>query len=124
MIIGTGLDLAEIDRFQDLWDRFGERFARKILTEAERAQLPAKFPVPRLAALFAGKEAAVKALGTGFREGIGFQCIEILHLPSGKPEITFHGRGREKCRELGVTRAHVSLTHTRDTAGATVILEG
>lgn len=124
MIIGIGLDLAELDRFHDLWDRYGERFAHKILTEAERAQLPARFPVPRLAALFAGKEAAVKALGTGFRDGIGFQCIEILHQPSGKPEITFLGRGREKCAELGVTGAHVTLTHTRDTAGATVILEG
>lgn len=124
MIKGIGLDLAEIDRIQNLWDRFGERFAHKILTKEERAQLPAKFPVPRLAALFAGKEAAVKALGTGFREGIGFQCIEILHLPSGKPEITFHGRGKEKCEELGVTAAHISLTHTRDTAAASVILEG
>ncbi|MBG0789321.1 MAG: holo-[acyl-carrier-protein] synthase [Desulfovibrionaceae bacterium] len=123
MIIGIGMDLAEIDRINDVWNRFGERFADKLLTDGERAQLPATFPVPRLAALFAAKEAAVKALGTGFRQGIGLQCIEILHLPSGKPEITFHGRGLEKCRELGVARAHVTLTHTRDTAGATVILE-
>ena len=123
MIKGIGLDLAEINRIQDLWDRYGERFARKILTKGEMAQLPAKFPAPRLAALFAGKEAAVKALGTGFREGIGFHCVEILHLPSGKPEITFHERGKDKCEELGVTAAHVTLTHTRDTAAATVILE-
>ena len=123
MIVGIGIDLAEIDRIEDSWKRFGDRFVRKILTEGERAQLPARFPVPRLAALFAGKEAAVKALGTGFRQGIGFQCIEILHQKSGKPEISFLGRGLEKCEELGVTRAHVSLTHTRDTAGATVILE-
>lgn len=124
MIKGIGLDLAEIDRIQGLWDKFGERFARKILTDSEVAQLPEKNPVPRLAALFAAKEAAVKALGTGFSDGIGFHSVEILHMPSGKPEIKFHGRGLEKCKELGVTGAHISLTHTRDTAGATVILEG
>lgn len=124
MIKGIGLDLAEIDRIQDLWDRYGERFARKILTDNERAQLPTRFPVPRLAALFAGKEAAVKALGTGFREGIGFHCIEILHQPSGKPKVTFHGHGKERCEQLGVTNSYVTLTHTRDTAAATVILEG
>lgn len=124
MIKGTGLDLAEIDRIQDLWNRFGERFARKILTDTELAQLPNKTPVPRLAALFAGKEAAVKALGTGFSEGIGFKCIEILHQPNGKPAIRFLGRGMEKCKELGVTNAHISLTHARDMAAATVILEG
>lgn len=124
MIKGIGIDLAEIDRVQKSWDKFGDRFAEKILTDSEREQLPKKNPVPRLAVLFAAKEAAVKALGTGFREGIGFHCIEVLHLPSGKPEITFLGRGKEKCEELGVTNAHVTLTHSRDTAGATVVLEG
>jgi len=101
MIKGIGIDLAEIDRIQRIWNN----------------------PVPRLAVLFAAKEAAVKALGTGFREGIGFQCIEVLHQPNGKPEIIFHGHGKKKCEELGVTHAHVTLTHSRDTAGATVILE-
>lgn len=124
MVKGLGLDLAEIDRIQGSWDRFGMRFAEKILTEREVAQLPRKYPVPRLAALFAGKEAAVKALGTGFAEGIHFKCIEILHAPSGKPEISFIGRGLERCHELGVTSAHISLTHSRDTAAATVVLEG
>lgn len=124
MIKGLGLDLAEIDRIRKSWEKFGSRFADKILTEREIDQLPKSNPVPRLAALFAGKEAAVKALGTGFADGIHFKCVEILHAPSGKPEITFSGRGLEKCEELGVTTAHISLTHSRDTAAATVILEG
>jgi holo-[acyl-carrier protein] synthase len=124
MIKGTGLDLTELDRIRKLWERYGRRFAAKILTERELAQLPAKNPEPRLAALFAGKEAAVKALGTGFAGGVHFKCVEILHLESGKPEIRFLGKGLAVCERLGVTGAHVSLTHSRDTAAAVVILEG
>lgn len=117
------MDLTEIDRIKKIWDKYGERFSRKILTEEERSQLPLKNPVPRLAALHAGKEAAVKALGTGFAQGVHHKCIEILHAPSGKPEISFLGRGLEVCRELGATSAHITLTHSRDTAAATVVLE-
>lgn len=124
MIKGIGLDLAELDRIKALWERYGLRFAKRILTDNEIKQLPEHTPTNRLAALFAGKEAAVKALGTGFSQGIHFKCIEILHGPSGKPEITFNGRGLEECEEQGVTSAHISLTHSRDTAAATVILEG
>ncbi|MFH1912780.1 MAG: holo-ACP synthase [Pseudomonadota bacterium] len=124
MIKGLGLDLTELQRIRDIWDRFGHRFAAKILTERELAQLPQHDPVPRLAALFAGKEAAVKALGTGFAEGVHFKCVEILHAESGKPGIAFLDRGREVCDHLGVTAAHISLTHSRDTAAATVVLEG
>ena len=123
MVKGIGIDLTELDRIRDMWLRYGQRFARKILTDGELAQLPKKNPVPRLAALFAAKEAAVKALGTGFARGVHFKCIEILHAPSGRPEIRFLGRGLEICEELGVTSAHVSLTHSRDTAAATVVLE-
>ncbi|XXJ19555.1 holo-[acyl-carrier-protein] synthase [Desulfovibrio caledoniensis] len=124
MIKGTGIDLAELDRIQALWDRFGDRFARKILTEREFAQLPKRNPVPRLAALFACKEAAVKALGTGFAKGVHFKCVEVLHNADGKPEIAFLDAGLARCERMGVTAAHVSMTHSRDTAAATVILEG
>ncbi|WP_316900751.1 holo-[acyl-carrier-protein] synthase [Pseudodesulfovibrio indicus] len=124
MILGTGIDLTELDRIRDLWNRFGRKFAAKVLTERELAQLPEKNPVPRLGALFAAKEAAVKALGTGFAQGIHFKCVEIIHNPNGKPEIYFLGEGLARCEDMGVTGAHVSLTHSRDTAAATVILEG
>ena len=124
MIKGTGIDLTELDRIRALWERYGQRFATKILTDRERAQLPRRDPVPRLAALFACKEAAVKALGTGFTEGIHFKCIEVLHRPNGKPEIAFLGKGLARCEAMGVTEAHVTMTHSRDTAAATVILEG
>ncbi|CCH47718.1 holo-[acyl-carrier-protein] synthase [Pseudodesulfovibrio piezophilus] len=123
MIKGLGLDLCEINRIQQNWERFKSRFIQKILTEKEIEQLPQN-PVPRLAALFAGKEAAVKALGTGFSGGIHFHCIEILHTSSGKPEIFFLGKGLKKFAEIGATSAHITLTHSRDTAAATVVLEG
>ncbi|NDV20513.1 holo-[acyl-carrier-protein] synthase [Pseudodesulfovibrio sp. JC047] len=124
MIKGIGMDLAELDRIERLWERYGLRFAHRILTDREIDQLPHAHPTKRLAALFAGKEAAVKALGTGFAQGIHFKCVEILHAPSGKPEIAFLDTGLEACKRQGVTAAHITLTHSRDTAGATVILEG
>lgn len=117
------MDLVELDRIERSVERFGDRFAEKILTPNELAQLPRKNSVPRLASLFAGKEAAVKAIGTGFSRGVHFKCVEIIHEPSGKPTITFLGRGRKICDELGVRRGHITLTHGRDTAGATVVLE-
>lgn len=124
MIKGTGLDIVEIQRIKDLWEKHGERFSHKILTQAEIGQLPAKQPVPRLAALFAGKEAAVKALGTGFAEGVHFHCVEILHATSGKPEIHFLGKGLDVMNELGAQQAHISLSHEKGHAAAVVILEG
>lgn len=124
MIKGVGLDLTELNRIRALWERYGDRFPKRILTDAEIAQLPEFNPVNRLAALFAGKEAAVKALGTGFANGVHFKCIEILHEKSGRPTIQFHGRAQEVCDELGVTQAVISLTHSRDTAAATVVLDG
>lgn len=124
MIKGMGIDLTELDRIAALWERYGQRFARRILTDRELDQLPKRNPVPRLAALFACKEAAVKALGTGFARGIHFKCVEILHNEHGKPDIAFLGEGLARCRRLGVTRTHVTMTHSRDTAAASVILEG
>ena len=124
MVRGIGIDLTEISRIRTTYERFGQRFVDKILTDREQAQLPAKFPVPRLAALFAGKEAAVKALGTGFKHGVHARTVEIIHAPSGKPEISFLGKAGDVFRELGATTAHVSLTHSQDTAGAVVVIEG
>ncbi len=123
MIRGIGLDLAELSRIRAALDRFGPRFLARILTPAERAALPQGDPAPHVAGLFAAKEAAVKALGTGFSGGIGFQSVEILHLPSGQPELRLRDKALEQARSLGASTAHVSLTHGRDTAAAVVILE-
>ena len=77
-----------------------------------------------MAARFAAKEAAVKALGTGFAEGIGPRDVAVRSLPSGKPELVLSGKAREKADALGVKKLPLTLTHTRDNAAAVVILEG
>ncbi len=123
MIRGIGLDVVELDRIRDSLARFGRRFAERILTPLELERLPERDPAPYLAALFAAKEAAVKALGTGFSEGIGFQSVEVGRLASGRPVMSLRGAALDKARQLGVGVVHVSLTHGRDTAAAVVILE-
>ena len=122
MIVGLGLDVAEIARIRKAWDRFGPRFAQRILAPGELAALPPQ-PVPYLAARFAAKEAAVKALGTGFSNGIGPCDIEVISLPTGQPTVRFHGAAAARFAALGGRTAHVSLTHGRDTAAAVVVLE-
>lgn len=124
MIIGIGVDVVELDRIQKSHDRFGEKFIRKILTPKERELMPEKNPLPYLAARFAGKEASAKALGTGFVDGMGLKDIEIASLDSGKPTLVFLGKAKAVCDGLGVKNTFISLSHGRDVAVATVVLEG
>lgn len=127
MIIGLGIDVTELDRIARSWQRFGERFANKILTSDELNVLPRRSEnaaVNYLAARFAAKEAAVKALGTGFSNGVTFKNIEIRNHASGKPFLNLHGAALQLSLELGVERTHVSLTHGRDVAAAVVVFEG
>lgn len=126
MILGTGFDLTALPRIKALLERHEERFLARILTDAERAALPAE-PARRVAyaaGRWAAKEAAVKALGTGFSAGIGFHDVEIVTLEGGRPELRLHGRAEEAAKALGVRATHVSISHERDMAGAMIILEG
>ncbi|WP_421901958.1 holo-[acyl-carrier-protein] synthase [Maridesulfovibrio sp.] len=123
MIIGLGIDITELDRIKRSLDKYGERFAEKILTPAEQELIPAKNPVPYVAARFAAKEAAVKALGTGFAEGITFHTIEITRMESGAPQLNFLGKALERSKIMGVEGVHISITHGRDSAAAVVVLE-
>ena len=122
MIIGLGIDIAELDRIRASLERHGERFSARILTPDEMARMPVN-AVPYLASRFAAKEAAVKALGTGFSRGITFRDIEVRSDDQGKPGIVFHGEALRRTRELQVAAAHLSLSHGRDSAVAVVILE-
>ncbi len=122
MILGLGLDLVELPRIAASLERFGDRFLARILTQAERAALP-PHPVNRVAGLFAAKEAASKALGTGFAQGITFQNLEILPDPLGRPTLTLHGPAQKRAQTLGATSWHVTITHERTTAAAVVVLE-
>ncbi|MEM7432813.1 MAG: holo-ACP synthase [Pseudomonadota bacterium] len=118
MIFGVGTDIVELSRVQATYDRFGEHFARRILMDEEMELFrKTKHPVRFLAMRFAGKEAAVKALGTGFRHGIWVRDVGITHNELGRPLIIWSERGQKKCAELGVGAGHVSLT---DDAGLIV----
>lgn len=124
MILGLGIDLVELSRVARIQARFGASFAAKILHPDELAALPGGArTVPYLAARFAAREAAVKALGTGFRDGIGFQSFCVRNNPLGRPHLEFYGEALAALKGLGAGRVHLSLTHGRDSAAAVVILE-
>ncbi|MDQ7031417.1 MAG: holo-ACP synthase [Desulfonauticus sp.] len=123
MIIGLGLDIVEIDRISSIYQKHGARFSQKILTKAEQQAISQQKAV-YLASRFAAKEATVKALGTGFSQGIGFQDIEILNNNHGKPELHLKNKALEIFQQIGGKCLHLSITHSRFTAAAIVIVEG
>ena len=114
-----GVDIIEIDRIQKAVARWGERFLHRVYTDAE---LGLYKKTESLAVRFAGKEAAVKALGTGMR-GIGWKDIEILHEPSGKPLVNLYRGAQKQASDLGLTGLAISLSHSRDYAIAFVVGE-
>jgi holo-[acyl-carrier protein] synthase len=125
MIAGTGIDLIEIERIQHSIDRFGERFLNRVYTAGEQAYcLRKRLAAESFAARFAAKEAGAKALGTGISHGVNWLEIEVVREPSGRPTLRFHGRAAELAARMGVARAAVSLTHTKELAMASVVLEG
>ena len=114
-----GVDIIEIERIQEAVEMWGERFLRRVYTDAE-IKLYKK--ADALAVRFAGKEAVMKALGTGMR-GIGWRDIEILHEPSGKPLVNLYHRAKQKASELGLEGMAISLSHSREYAVAFVVGE-
>ena len=124
MIVGTGVDLCEVDRIEKSIERFGDKFVKRVYTSAEIAYVERKANrFERYAARFAAKEAGMKAIGTGWRHGVRWQDFEVTNLPSGKPTLRFHGVAAEVAERLGVTNVALSLTHTRELGMAHVILE-
>ncbi len=124
MIVGTGIDLAEVPRIAAAIERFGDRFLRRIYTENEIRYCDSKANrIERYAARFAAKEAALKAIGTGWSHGVSWVEVEVRREPGGRPTIAFHGKAGEFAARLGVKRAALSLSHTKDQAIAAVILE-
>ena len=124
MIVGIGIDLVEISRIRRSLERFGNVFTNKMLHPSESELVPADLLLPasvaHVAGRFAAKEAAVKALGTGFSGGIGLHDVRISSLPSGQPLLTFHGKAQERAIALRAHVAHISLSHSRVSAGAVV----
>jgi holo-[acyl-carrier protein] synthase len=124
MIVGTGIDLVELERIRSMYERHRERFVNRILTPAERDYvLRHADPTARLAGRWAAKEAALKALGTGLAEGIGWRDVEILPDERGKPDLLLHGKARERANALGASVCHVTITHCETLAMAQVLLE-
>ena len=125
MIVATGIDMVEIARIEAVFARRGPRFRDRVFTAAEIAYCESRAAkMESYAARFAAKEAAMKALGTGWGDGVGWHDIEVLRSPAGVPSLQFSGRALERLKELGASRAHLSLTHSRDLAMAQVIIEG
>ena len=124
MIVGTGIDVAEVDRVAASLARFGRRFTERVFTAEEIRYCESKAnKAERYAARFAAKEAGMKAIGTGWNRGVRWQDVEVQRLPGGRPTVVFHGRAGEFFARLGATRTHLSLTHTKGMALAVVVLE-
>jgi len=124
MIISIGIDIIEVARIREVLLR-SPRFRERVFTAAERAYCDSRgvAAAQHYAARFAAKEAALKALQTGWRGGIGWQDVEIASLESGAPILIFHGLVRELFEKSGATAAHLSLSHTSEHAIAQVVLE-
>jgi len=124
MILGTGVDLAEVPRIRAAIERHGPRFIERIYTSLEIDYVERKANrFERYAARFAAKEAGMKALGTGWKGGISWQDFEVANLPSGRPTLRLHGGASRAAQQLGVRQISLSLTHTAELAMAHVILE-
>ncbi len=124
MIYGIGTDIVRVSRIERDLERFGDRFAEHILSESELEEFHQNGKRAHfLARRFAAKEAAAKALGTGFGNGLRLRQISVTHDARGKPELRFSGKALEFVRASGITMAHISLADEQDHALAFVAVE-
>jgi holo-[acyl-carrier protein] synthase len=124
LIVGLGLDIAEIDRIEAAITRHGAPFIERLYTPKETAYCEShRNRFERYAARFAAKEAAMKALGTGWRYGVRWRDIEVAREPSGKPTLNLEGVAREFADRLGVKNISLTITHSGNMALAEVIFE-
>lgn len=123
MIFGIGTDIVRVDRMRVNIERYGDKFARRILSATEFAEFcVSPHPTHFLAKRFAAKEAAAKALGTGFRDGLCLRDISVIHDVYGKPQLLYHGKAEDLRRTLNVGEGHLSIADERDYAIAFVTL--
>ena len=122
---GIGIDVCRVERIAESLGRFGERMERRLFTPGELAYCRGfSDPMPHLAARFAAKEAASKALGTGIAGGVGWTQIEVVQ-PGGRvPRLELRGVARARFESLGATASHLTLSHDGGLAVACVVLEG
>ena len=123
-ILGIGLDVVDVRRIEEIYRRRGDAFVRRICLPGEFQPRGEQALFEHLSGLFAAKEAALKALGTGWAEGLGFRQIEVVRQPSGAPSLRLHDAAAQRSQQLGATSFHLSITHERAYAAAVAILEG
>lgn len=126
MIVGIGTDIIAVERMEESFARMGDAYPRRLLTESEFAEFQKRSDINKAAYLakrFAAKEAAVKALGTGFADGITWKHVNIHNNEKGAPVMTLTGKALELANTMGVTRVHLSISDEKEHAVAFVILE-
>jgi holo-[acyl-carrier protein] synthase len=125
MIVGMGIDVAEVKRIRAVVESQGQRFVKRVYTEAEAAYCEQfKNKYERYAGRFAAKEAAMKALGTGWSRGVRWVDVEVVRQRHGRPSLLLHGEARKIADRLGVKNIAMSISHTAEQAFAQVIFEG
>lgn len=124
MIAGIGVDIAETERFASLYQKYGDRIVKRLLTTVEQGQIKQRSSPDRfLATRFAAKEAAVKALGTGFDHGVGFKNIEVKNNSLGKPELFFYNEALNLITNRNINSVHLSISDEKHYVVAMVVLE-
>ena len=125
MVIGSGIDIVNIERIERLMGRWGDHFLKRVYTEQEisRCQCRSR-PAECYALRFAAKEAFLKAIGSGLRDGLRWTDIEVANDRLGKPFLSFHRRAKEILQIHRIERTHLTLSHDRPFAVAHVLLEG
>ncbi len=123
-IVGVGIDIVDVARIRDMVETYGERFLRRVFSDDELAYcMRFSEPFPHLAARWAAKEAVAKALGTGFSQGVTWKSICVIHAPNGEPLALLTGTAQKLAASLKVKKIWLSLSHTRDYAAATAVME-
>jgi len=121
---GIGIDLVKVDRLMESLERFGRRMEMRLFTDSELEYCRShKNPLPHLAARFAAKEAAFKAIGTGLSGGVGWKQAEVIQPGGQQPRLEYHGVALERFQALGCRHTHLSLTHDGGLAIACVVIE-
>lgn len=122
-VIAIGLDVVDVRRIEGLLTRHGARLLDRIALPDEAGVAQGRRFAERVAGMFAAKEAVLKALGTGWAEGLAPRQVEVRREASGQPRIVLHGAARERAASLGAHRVHISITHERSWAAAVALLE-